>query len=1232
MKTNYLLLYIFIQILFTTNIRAIGGGLDTGFTNGITRRGVVQAVAVQADGKVLVGGTFLTMNGVTKNDIARLNADGTLDTSFDSGTGIGNGNLASIVVQPDGKILIGGNFAAYNSTVRNHIARLNSDGSVDTTFVTTGTGFNSLINDLALLPDGRIAVVGNFSAFNGTSRLRVAIVNSDGTLDTTFVPAPVATFAPDEIVVQADGKFIIGGNFHAGNGSTNNRIARLNADGTLDATYNVGTGFNFAVSGLALDASGKAVVGGSFSSFNGTTRNNLARLNTNGTLDNSFSGTFANNLVADIQISTGGEIYVGGNFTSFNGSSQSDYIVRLLSDGSTDTTFNPANPAIARFGGASLSRIALQTDGKVLIAGNFEMASGTPRLSVVRFNTDATVDGGFEIAPGQTNGSIDEIAVKTDGKIVIAGNFEAAGSNPRTNIAQLNADSTTDTTFNPVSGTNARVFAIAVQADGKIIIGGDFTTFNGTTRNRLVRINTDGTPDATFTIGTGASGTVRKIVLQTDGKILIVGNFTTYNGISRNRIARLNADGTLDTTFTVGTGANLETFAIAVQTDGKIIIGGAFTTYNGASAVRLTRLNTDGSLDTTFNPAGAGADGSIVALGVQTNGRIVIGGGFLNYNGTSRIRIARVNTDGTLDTTFNPGTGVSGVSATLETLTMQTDGKIIIGGNFTIYNGVSINRLARINTDGAFDTTFVPSSGAETFIYSTAVQTDGKILAGGSFTTFNGTTRYFLARVLPGENLIWNGSISTDWNTAANWTPAQVPTNVDAVLIPSAGVTNYPVLITTTLATCAALTVESGAVLTMASGAGMPIQGGLINNGLITGDGGIGLFGAVHINNGTIEAEVFFGGSLKTLNGTGRMGDVSVGNGTVVRLTSDHRFRNIFTNGVFDAQNFTVSLDGPGDVMFNAQNIACNGCTFILDGSTGPQRIQQIDNGNGYYNLIINHPSGVSLTTNSITVNNSLTLTRGNVSTGSFKLTVQENVTVTRTNGYVIGKLEKIFPANTLTEFTFETGTANGYSPVSFKATIGAGAARAVQIETFQTNQPNLPASISLARYWAITAGADIISANLIFNYLQTDVMGNEANYRIFRVSGGTPTGFPNNCGMGSPCVDAVTNTATINGVTQFSDWTLATFSPTAASVTVGGRVLTSNGRGVSKALVVLTAPNGETRYAVTNPFGYYRFAEVTVGESYVLAVRHKQHQFTPQILEIKEEIGGLDFIAEGGK
>jgi uncharacterized delta-60 repeat protein/uncharacterized repeat protein (TIGR01451 family) len=374
-----------------------------------------------------------------------------------------------------------------------------------------------------------------------------------------------------------------------------------------------------------------------------------------------------------------------------------------------------------------------------------------------------TIDPTFNIGTGP-NHVVNHSAIQSDGKIIIVGLFTSYNGTSRNGVARLNMDGSLDTGFNPGTGANNYVLTTCIQTDGKIIIGGQFTFYNGTARNYIARLNTDGSLDATFNQGTGANLFVTSIAVQSDGKIIIGGQFTYYNGTARNRIARLNTDGSLDTGFNPGTGAaGGVVYSTPIQSDGKIIIGGQFTSYNGTVRNNIARLNTDGSLDAGFNP-GTGASSAIYSSSIQSDGKIIITGYFSTYKDTLRNHIARLNTDGSLDTSFNPGTGAN---LNVFTSSTQTDGKIIIGGQFTSYNGTARNRIARLNTDGSLDAGFNPGTGTNSDVMIITKQNDGNILVGGSFTLYNSIPNYnFLIR-LNGDQKYYNtieGNIFTDSN------------------------------------------------------------------------------------------------------------------------------------------------------------------------------------------------------------------------------------------------------------------------------------------------------------------------------------------------------------------------------------------------------------------------------------------------------------------------------------
>jgi uncharacterized delta-60 repeat protein len=351
--------------------------------------------------------------------------------------------------------------------------------------------------------------------------------------------------------------------------------------------------------------------------------------------------------------------------------------------------------------------------------------SSANQFYLTRINLDSSLDNAFTFV--SRNGNISALGIQSNGKILIGGNFTHVNGVERVGFARLNADGSLDNSID--LGLNGLPLAcctsILVQSDQKIIFG-----FG----SQSIRLNSDGSVDNSFDL-TEIAGSVTSIIQQPDEKIIF--------SLS-NRLKRINQNGSLDTSFDPGTGPNSRVNGIIIQADGKIIIGGQFTFYNGVAVNRIARLNSDGSLDESFNP-GMGANNTITDIALQADGKVIIGGQFTSFNGVTVNRIARLNSDGSLDESFEPG---SGASNTVSKIIYQSDGKIIITGQFISYNGTSRNRIARLNADGSLDSSFIPGSGANNFIVSTVIQSNGNIIIGGFFTSYNGTNRTGIASVL----------------------------------------------------------------------------------------------------------------------------------------------------------------------------------------------------------------------------------------------------------------------------------------------------------------------------------------------------------------------------------------------------------------------------------------------------------------------------------------------------
>jgi len=374
--------------------------------------------------------------------------------------------------------------------------------------------------------------------------------------------------------------------------------------------------------------------------------------------------------------------------------------------GSPDQPFNPS------FNGDVLT-LALQPNGQILAGGNFTAVNGTPFGSIARLNPDGSPDsGGFLNSPinNGVNGIVQSLICQTDGSIVIGGSFSAVDTVARNNIARVKSDGSLDTSFNPGFGANASVYAVAeafVGGSRRIYVGGGFSTISGGSSPNFARLygqNVGGTSagalDPFYSAGSGPNGTVYAIAVYPTnsvwgGEVLIGGAFTNVNGLVENHLARMNVDGSVDATFGTALTINDTVRAIAIQNDGRILIGGDFTNINGTALNHIARLNSDGSVDASFTTnVGVGADATVNAIGIQADNRIVLGGQFAHVNGVTRNRITRLLPSGAFDPNINFGTGANGPIDAL--LIQPGDQKLVIGGGFTQYDGQLCQHIARI--------------------------------------------------------------------------------------------------------------------------------------------------------------------------------------------------------------------------------------------------------------------------------------------------------------------------------------------------------------------------------------------------------------------------------------------------------------------------------------------------------------------------------------------------------
>jgi len=768
---------------------------------------LIHTILAQPDGKILVGGNFETFAGCARQSLARINADGSCDTTFNHGLAFtrelfspGSNSIPfrpkppvrALALQPDGKILVG---LGYESCCAFQqppmIVRLNSDGTLDSSFNLSGLGnqdtFPASVYSVALQADGRIIIGGLFAfnangAFGANSGLaNIARLNSNGSLDTSF-NASVGTifsppfFSPNSVVnavaVQPDGKVIIGGGFtRVGGNIQRTAIARLNTDGSNDESFNAGNSLNALntiVYAIVLQPDGKILAAGDVWKpiGGGPQTQNVAvvRLNADGSRDSGFSNyDFGLNYGAgrSLSLQADGKIVIVGDFRITTQPTRT-FVARLNSDGTPDTsydtgtgTFPPLNDPT---GERSVDAVALAPDGKAIIGGQFAFYQGEVVQQILKLNTDGSRDVTFDSNGPGYNASVFALARQPDGKLLVGFNkssrFTRLNAHRTGGIGRLNVDGTTDTTFTSpfddgLFGTTM-VVAIAVQNDGKVLIGGDFRLRGSTIPIYLARLNANGTLDTTF--NGSADNQVQAFALQADGKIIVGGSFTTVSGVGQQGLARLNADGTFDPTFASnGVGGGVR--SLLIQPDGRILVAGGFQGLNSTLRNNIARLNTDGSIDNSFDP-GVGPDNAISGLLLQPDGKIIIGGFFLNYGNTPRLFMARINSDGQLDTSFNP---VNPNQRVVSAMALQSNGKIYVGslGSTFAPTFPPPNYLYRLNADGSLDSSFPFNSEVELDVtrrygdvHTMLLQSDERLIIGGNFDVVSDAGRISLARVI----------------------------------------------------------------------------------------------------------------------------------------------------------------------------------------------------------------------------------------------------------------------------------------------------------------------------------------------------------------------------------------------------------------------------------------------------------------------------------------------------
>lgn len=793
---------------YNTKLNAQQGKVDVTFNtlddgqNGDGFDNTVRTLFLQTDKNLIVGGDFLSLHGIPSPYLTRLKPDGTIDETFNTGTGF-NGKIYASYIQPDGKIIVGGSFTTFNGVSSGRLVRLNADGSYDSTFDSSIAATTGIIYDISPQADGKIIIVGSFTKYNNVTVNRIARVFPNGTLDTSFMTGSGSASNITNARVLSNGKIIITGNFTSFNGLSINRITRLFSDGTVDKTFNTGTGFNDDVNAICIQSDGKIILGGKFTDYNGNAAGRIVRINQEGTVDNNFTLTsgFSGDAVQIIKTDPSGNIMVGGSFTGFYNGQEVNRVCLLNVDGSLNSDFDTGSGP----GSASVLALVNDLEGSWYIGGSFSVFDGLNQGKLAKINAEGEHDVGYLSSGIGFDNSVLKVLPLPNKKTMVFGSFTKFNGATNSRITRILEDGLYDPTFNSgQSGANNLIKSGIVQSDGKIIFGGNFTKYNESTSNRIVRIFPDGAIDNTFNIGSGFNSQVYAVVIQSDGKFIVAGGFTSFNSSPAPRIVRLLPSGLRDMSFNVGLGADAIIETLQIQSDGKILVAGRFNSFDGISYSRLVRLNSNGSIDPSFK-IGSGFDKYIYAIGLQSDQKIILGGSFLTFNETSQKRIVRLNSDGTLDTTFESGIGFN--KGDVRNILVQPDDKILVGGTFsgTYKTNISL-RLIRLEKTGNYDLTF--KSNLNNKIYTMSFTSDYRLIIGGDFNSISGISKHRIARLkLCLDSTVWNGLA---WSNG-------FPSGGKEVVFKD----NYPTLTTSNVCSCS---IDEGKTVKVLNGNSLGIE------------------------------------------------------------------------------------------------------------------------------------------------------------------------------------------------------------------------------------------------------------------------------------------------------------------------------------------------------------------------------------------------------------------------
>lgn len=732
--------------------------------------GFVWASVRQANGGVIFGGHFSQVNGVPRQNIARLNPDGTLDTTWWA-EGV-HPVVRSLAVDIQDNVYVG---AA-------GIWKISTNGKRDPNWPLSFVSANS-VNALAVDSKGNIFAGGSFSAHDATGINdvnKLAKFLPSGTLDATWTPNPSIVYA---LVLDGDDNLYVGGIFTSIGGQLRNKIAKISTSGggAADPTWNPApslTGSTAQIRTLAVDGTGNLFVGGTFDAIGGQARRNIAKLSTSGSgsADPDWA-TSADGAVLALACDHNGSVYAGGSFTTI-GTQPRVNLAKLATGGTgnVDGNWNASTDAIAS---NNVSTITV-AGGQILAGGFFSTIAGEPRHSFAAVGSSGKPSS---VSDATQSAIVKTIATQADGGMIVGGLFSGAGSFLRNNVLRLRADSTIDPNWNTSTDTPGDVSALGVEAiaidnkSGAVYLGGSFTQVGGKQRKGIAKLSSSGMVDPAWGPGTDVTGGyfgVQSLALAPDGSVYLGGDFLTVGGHDRAALARISSMGEFDAQWNSDsnfTASYLEKnsgpMSLAVDTDGSLYADHLDSPTSFQPCLRKYSPSGTGAVDSTWRPSADGNPplqfsdicGGVTALKLDGKGNLFASSGLLTKLLTQ---------NGKADTNWKPAIfgaaslddyrynylrriNVNLTQSTVYTLALDSQDNLYVGGTFSHVGQSSRPYLAKIPTSGNGTADSGWNPGPDDSVYALAFDANGVLKVGGLFSTFGHQPRVGFASV-PASN------------------------------------------------------------------------------------------------------------------------------------------------------------------------------------------------------------------------------------------------------------------------------------------------------------------------------------------------------------------------------------------------------------------------------------------------------------------------------------------------